>query len=106
MQINPCMQKSGIKANAESPRDRYVTHEEYKAVWAASGKHVRLMMDLTYRTLQRPESDIIKWTPANVTRDAAGARVIKHRQNKTGVWLKIGLTPEIEKMIDLAIGPA
>lgn len=105
MQINPCMQKSGTRANSETARDRYVTHEEYKAVWAASGKQIRLMMDLTYRTLQRPESDIIKWTPANVTRDTEGRRVIKHRQNKTGVVLKIGLTPEVEKMIDQAIGP-
>lgn len=53
----------------------------------------------------RRQSDIIKWTPANVTRDAEGKRVIKHRQNKTDVVLKIGLTPEVERMIDQAIGP-
>lgn len=104
MQVNPCMQQSGTRSNPESKRDRYVTHEEYRAVHAAAGPQVRLLMDLTYRTLQRPESDIIKWTPANLTRDERGARVIRHVQNKTKVLLKIGLTPELAAQIDAAVG--
>lgn len=102
--VNPCMQKSGVRSNAEAARDRYVTHEEYKIIHAASGPQVQLMMDLTYRTLQRPESDILKWTAANVTRDEQGNRVIRHRQNKSQVMLKIGMTHEMELLIDRAIG--
>lgn len=104
LQVNPCMQQSGTKSNPESKRDRYVTHDEYRAVHAAAGPQVRLLMDLTYRTLQRPESDIIRWTPANLTRDERGDRVIRHRQGKTGVLLKIGLTPELAAQIDAAMG--
>ena len=104
LQINPCMQKSGTVSNPESKRERYVTHEEYRIVHEAAGRQVRLLMDLTYRTLQRPESDILKWTPVNVMRDENGARVIKHRQHKTGVLLKIQLTPDLARLVDIAIG--
>lgn len=102
--VNPCMQKSGTQSNPEKKRERYVTHEEYRIVHAAAGRQVRLLMELTYRTLQRPESDILKWTPANVTRDETGARVIRHKQHKTGVLLKIRLTPDLARLVDLAIG--
>ena len=102
--VNPCMQVSGTQSNPESKRERYVTHEEYRIVHANSGKSIRLLMELTYRTLQRPESDILKWTAANVTRDENGDRVIKHRQHKTGVQLKIKLTPDLARLIDQAIG--
>ena len=57
--VNPCLRGSGVQRNPESKRERYVTHDEYKEVWAQAGRAVRLMMALTYRTLQRPESDII-----------------------------------------------
>lgn len=104
LQVNPCMQASGTQSNPESKRERYVTHEEYRVVHSLSGRTVKLLMDLTYRTLQRPESDILKWTPANVTRDENGKRVIKHRQHKTGVLLKIEMTPDLAKLVDLAVG--
>lgn len=104
LKVNPCMQVSGTQSNPESKRERYVTHEEYRIVHAGSGRQIQLLMDLTYRTLQRPESDILKWTAANVTRDENGDRVIKHRQHKTGVLLKIKLTPDLAKLVDRAIG--
>lgn len=104
LQINPCMQKSGTVSNPESKRERYVTHEEYRIVHEGSGPQIRLLMDLTYRTLQRPESDILKWTPANITRDENGMRVVKHTQHKTHVALKIALTPDLARLIDRAIG--
>lgn len=105
MIVNPCMQASGIKSNAETTRERYVTHEEYRLIHAASGKQVRLMMDLTYRTLQRPESDILYWTPANLAREEhSKARILKHRQNKTRIELQIRLTPEMDAMILAAMG--
>ena len=59
MKVNPCMRASGVKRNEEGARDRYVTDAEYQATYDAAPKQVRLMMELTYRTLQRPESGII-----------------------------------------------
>lgn len=105
MKVNPCMQQSGVKGNAESKRDRYVTHDEYREVHAAAGTQVRLLMDLTYRTLQRPESDIIGWTPAVLARDPrTQKRVLHFKQGKTGAWLKIAMTPDLEQLITRAMG--
>lgn len=102
--VNPCMRRSGIKKNAERKRDRYVTHEEYRAVHACASTQVRLLMELTYRTLQRPDSDIIHWTPAILARDPHGRRVLEFRQGKTGVRLRIHLTPDLEALIMRAMG--
>jgi integrase len=105
MTVNPCMQASGTKGNAESKRERYVTDEEYRAVYAAAGTQVRLLMDLTYRTLQRPESDILGWTPAILSRDEhTKARILHFQQSKTKVWVKIALTPELDALIRRAMG--
>jgi hypothetical protein len=46
-----------------------VTHAEYLGTYAAANRAVRLMMELVYRTLQRPEVDVLAWTPANVQRE-------------------------------------
>jgi len=102
--VNPCMKLSGVKGNSESKRDRYVTDDEYKAVYRAAGTQVRLLMELTYRTLQRPESDIIRWTPAILSRDPSGKRVIEFTQAKTRTKLRIQLTQDLELLILRAMG--
>jgi integrase len=102
---NPCMQASGTQGNPESKRERYVTDEEYRAVHAAAGTQVRLLMDLTYRTLQRPESDILGWTPSILARDEhTKARILHFEQGKTKVWVKIALTPDLDALIRRAMG--
>lgn len=103
MTVNPCMRSSGVKRNAESKRERYVEHDEYADVYAAAGLQVRAMMDLSYFTLQRPESDIIFWTPSNITRKD-GKRIIRHKQYKTGKMVDIALDDRLEELIDSLIG--
>lgn len=104
-QVNPCMQKSGTKGNAEKKRERYVTNAEYLAVYEAAGTQVRLLMELTYRTLQRPESDLIYWTPAVLARDPhSGQRVLSFTQGKTGTRVKIAMTEKMEALILRAMG--
>jgi len=80
--INPCLRASGIQRNPETKRDRYV----------------RLLMELTYRTLQRPESDIILWDSRVVTNEPSG-RFLRFRQNKTGRDMVIAFSPELEELI-------
>ncbi|NLZ10849.1 MAG: tyrosine-type recombinase/integrase [Alcaligenaceae bacterium] len=101
--INPCMRASGVKRNAEGVRDRYVTDAEYQAVYAVAPKQVRLMMELTYRTLQRPESDILEWTPANI-RTKPDGKVLRIVQNKTGTTLEIALEGRLLELINGVIG--
>jgi len=102
--VNPCLRASGVRRNPESKRERYVTHEEFQAVWAKGSKSVRLLMELTYRSLQRPESDIISWTTANVITDSDGRRKLCFVQNKTGRPHQIALTPALEDMIQRPVG--
>lgn len=105
MVVNPCMQASGTVGNPESKRDRYVTDEEYKEVYKHAGTQVRLLMDLTYRTLQRPESDIIRWTSTVITRDEhTHARILKFEQSKTHATVKIALNPELDALLRRAMG--
>lgn len=105
--VNPCLRASGIKRNAETRRERYVTHAEYTEVYVGANKTVRAMMELTYRTLQRPESDILDWTIANLPiKD--GKRILRNKQAKvrgtTGKTVDIELSPELDKLIADLVG--
>lgn len=101
--VNPCMRASGVRRNPESKRERYVTHTEYRAVYDAGNRAVRLAMELVYRTLQRPEVDVLAWTPANV-RHKDGGKVLHFRQSKTGRLLDIALVGELGALVSAAIG--
>lgn len=103
LMINPCLRASGIKRNPEAKRERYVTHDEYRDVWAVAGTSVRLMMALTYRTLQRPESDIIGWDNS-ILATVDGRRVLKFQQGKTGKWMQVGVDDDLNTLIRASLG--
>lgn len=103
LQVNPCMRASGVKRNPESKRERYVTHEEYRAVYDSGNRAVKLAMELVYRTLQRPEVDLLAWTPANV-RAKDGGKVLRILQGKTGTTVDIALVGELGALVAAAIG--
>lgn len=100
---NPCMRASGVKRNPESKRERYVTDAEYQAVHALAPNQVKVMMELVYRTLQRPEIDVLAWTPANVRQKAEG-KVLHFRQSKTGRLVDIALVGRFKELVETAIG--
>lgn len=97
--VNPCLRGSGIQRNPEAKRERYVTDDEYRDVWAMATPAERLLMELTYRTLQRPESDIILWDRRKVIKVQDGRRVLDFRQHKTGRRMLIGFSPELEQLL-------
>lgn len=101
--MNPCMRAAGVRRNPERKRERYVTNAEYLATFAAAGRSVRLMMELVYRTLQRPEVDVLAWTPANI-RAKAGGRVLHFRQSKTGRLIDIALVGRLDDLVREAVG--
>ena len=103
LKVNPCMRASGVRRNTERKRERYVTHEEYRAVYAAGNRAVRLAMELVYRTLQRPEVDVLAWTPSNV-RTKDGGKVLHFRQSKTGRLIDIALVGDLGALVREAIG--
>jgi integrase len=103
LKVNPCMRASGVRRNPESKRERYVTHEEYRAVYDAGNRAVRLAMELEYRTLQRPEVDIIGWTGANIRVKGEG-KVLHFRQHKTKRLIDIALVGELGALVTEAVG--
>jgi integrase len=103
LKLNPCMRASGVRRNSETVRERYVTHEEYQVVYDASTRSVRLMMELVYRTLQRPEVDVLAWTPANVQHKGS-EKVLRFVQSKTGRRIDIALVSQLQLLVDQAIG--
>lgn len=103
LQVNPCLRASGIKRNAETKRERYVTHDEFRDVWAVAPASVRLMMELTYRTLQRPESDIIGWDTTVLAMDG-GQRILQFKQGKTGKRMRVAVSPELNALIRASLG--
>lgn len=101
--INPCLRASGVRRNAEAKRDLYVPHQDYQDVYAVAHNSVRLMMELTYRTLQRPESDIIRWDNS-VLGTVDGKRVLRFRQGKTGKAMQIEVPAELGELIRQSLG--
>jgi integrase len=101
--VNPCLRASGVKRNPERKRTRYVTHEEYNDVRDVATRSEQLLMDLTYRTLQRPESDIITWTTAQVVhRDER--RFLEFVQNKTRHEHRIALAGKLDELVPRPMG--
>lgn len=100
---NPCLKGSGVRRNPEKKRERYVTHDEYREVWAVASKAERLLMELTYRTLQRPESDVVKWDTSHLVNDGS-RRKLEFVQNKTGHKHKIALGAELEQLLPVPEG--
>jgi len=88
---NPCI---GIKGHKEKSRDRYVSDDEYAAVWACAHPTVQDAMDLALCTGQRP-ADVLKF---NVTDIADGS--LSLTQNKTGKKLRIAIEGELAEVID------
>lgn len=89
--MNPCI---GVKGFKEVPRDRYVSDEEYKAVWDVAHSTVQDAMDLALCTGQRP-ADVLK---IQVTDIVDSKLFIK--QGKTGKKLRISIEGELATIID------
>jgi integrase len=84
---NPCRD---VERNASKKRDRYVTDEEFAAVYAVAGARIRVAMDLALLTGQR-QGDLISLPWSNVTKEG-----ILFRQGKTGKRLLVGMSPDLE----------
>jgi integrase len=103
LMVNPCMRASGVKRIHVDSRDRYVTHEEYNEVYAVASRSERRLMVLTYRTLQRPESDIVLWDDT-VIQTEGGRRYLVFEQHKTGMRMRIAFTADLDAVLPIPEG--
>lgn len=92
-----------IQRNPESPKDRYVEDDEYRAVYAIAQRSVCMAMTLAYRTLQRP-ADVLSWGPQHVRiKTVAGAStdVLSIAQGKTGKRIDIEITEDLDEALKM-----
>lgn len=89
--VNPCR---SVKRNKETPRDRYVTDEEFQAVRAIATESIRLAMDIAYQTGLRM-ADILKLTLRDVSEAGITIRTNKDRKNLVFEW-----TPELRGVVE------
>ena len=89
--VNPCV---GVKGFKEKARDRYVSDEEYRAVWRNAHPTVQDAMGLALCTGQRP-ADLLKIAVSDI---ADGTLQIT--QNKTGKKLRIRIEGTLQLVLD------
>lgn len=87
---NPCRL---INRNRESPRTRYVTDDEYAAIYNVMPDTVQCAMDIAITTGLR-QGDILKLTRTDWTKDG-----LLVKTSKTGASLLFEKTPELELII-------
>lgn len=92
--VNPC---SSIERHKEKPRERYIEHDEYNAVWQRASPSLRVLMDLAYLTGQR-QADLIKLRRQDLLDDG-----IYFKQKKTGRAVIVEWTPALRKTIRRAL---
>ncbi|MDB5730705.1 MAG: Tyrosine recombinase XerC [Variovorax sp.] len=107
LMVNPCLRASGVQRNPESKRERYVSDQDYRDVFEVASRSERLMMELTYRTLQRPDSDLIKWDTSVIV-NRPDRRTLEFVQNKgkrrNPQRLVIAFSPELEALLPRPAG--
>lgn len=90
---NPCHK---VEKPEAGKRDRYITDEEYKAVYDLMPARVQIAMDLALLTGQR-QGDILSLTWDKVT-----SQGIRFRQGKTGKRLIVEMSPALESVLKRA----
>lgn len=93
VQHNPCQ---GVKKFKEAARERYITDEEYKAVYDVAPDVVRATMEIAYLCLAR-QSDVLA-----LTEDQIRETGIFIRQGKTGVKQIKAWSPRLRAAVALA----
>lgn len=84
----------GVRKNPERPRERYVTDEEYQAVWDKADAVLQDAMDLALLTGQR-KGDVLNMRVSDI---ADGFLFV--RQGKTNKPLRIEIEGELAEVIE------
>jgi integrase len=96
-EANPCRD---IERLDEARRKRYLTHEEYAAIYAKAGDRLRVIMDLQYLTGQRID-DVLKLRRSQITEEGIRLKP-KKTKNSTGVEMVLRWTPDLRDAVERA----
>ena len=96
--MNPCR---GVRRNTEKRRERIIDDTEYNAVFKLAAKPVRVLMELIYKTAQRPEDLIIagKSNIKKIELDGKEVDVLRIKQQKTGALVDIIITADLDAVL-------
>lgn len=90
---NPCLH---VERNPSKKRTRYVSNEEYDAVYVLAKPRVQIMMDLALRTYQR-QGDLLSLKWEQVTPEG-----VVFCQSKTGKKLRVKRGPKLDAALKRA----
>jgi integrase len=96
---NPCI---GIRRLPEKKRGRYISDEEYRAIYAQAGDRLQVIIDLLYLTGQRVR-DVLSIRYADLTDDGIVFEPEK-TSSSTGVGFTVQWTPELRLTVERAKG--
>lgn len=94
---NPCI---GVERNETHRRTRYITDEEFWAVWQSANPRVRLAMELALLTGQR-QGDILSLEFKNVTDEGILFHPAKTAK-KVGKKIMVAMSPTLKEVIERA----
>jgi integrase len=94
---NPCL---GVKRLREHERTRYITDDEFAAIYAKAGPRLQVIMDLQYLTGQRV-NDVLRLKRKQITEDGILLSPQKTR-NSTGVEMLLMWSPELRAVVERA----
>lgn len=97
VETNPCV---GIGRLAEKKRKRYLTHDEYAAIYAQAGPRLQVIMDLQYLTGQRI-NDVLKLRRSQITEAGILLSPTKTK-NSSGVEMLLKWSPELKAVVERA----
>lgn len=95
--VNPCR---GVRKNRETPRDRYITDEEYQAVYNEAGTFIKAAMEISYCCAARI-GDILNLQYAQLLEEG-----VKIKQGKTGKTQIKRWSPRLHNAINMLIESA
>lgn len=90
----------GVKRYKEAKRKRYLTHDEYAAIYAKAGDRLQVIMDLQYLTGQRID-DVLKLRRSQITDEGIKLKPRKTK-NSTGAEMLLRWTPELKEAVERA----
>lgn len=96
---NPCI---GIKRFNEAKRSRYITDEEFAAIYAQAAPRLQIVMDLLYLTGQRV-TDVLQIRRADLKAEGIAFQPRKTAR-RTGMRLAVAWTLELERVVERAKG--
>jgi len=94
---NPCV---GVDRLKEGKRKRYISDDEFRAIYAQAGPRLRVIMDLQYLTAQRI-NDVLTMRRSEIS-DAGILLRPQKTENSSGVRMTLKWSPQLRDAVERA----